>query len=687
MKKYTLILLVFISLSAKSQVVNRFRDSTWFAKSVRFDSAIYLIKGASNGKVLTSDAYGRATWQSASGGVSQSALDDSINSVRSIRKVDTLYKNLDSIIYKINGVRYAVKDSVGSGGGSQTLSISNDTLTISGGNSVILPVYIQIDSSTINSYDVLNSQNTPPISPNTGDVYLVGNVPTGAWVGHAKDIAEWNGSEWVFTDGVQGDFLYNATNALTYIFRSGNWVQTTGIPALNNGNTISSGLRIGTNNARSLTFETNNVNRGRFDSIGRFYVYDTSLRKSNKYLQIDSITGRLVASEISGGGGSFIPLSGTEVGKPVTGDIEFYNSGEDITKYLKFNNTTGGFIFGDENEFVSPNQLYLFDGTYFLSIGTVIDRLEIAANNPNSKGIGSASDFTANITDLDYTQKKYVDNAISSNRKVDTSYIFRNATLDSTCMITVINGITYRSCAKDSVGSGTAYTFSTGLTNTAGTVTANLSTGIAGGQSVIGGTAIGENLTLSSTSNATKGKILFGNSTYNELTNKLGIGTTSPTQPIEVTRNTSGGDYPSILIKNTNTSGDSHSAIDLQVNNGAVWSQLLAAGTNTIFGAPGMGFRVITGHPFFIQTNNVTRLTVSAGGNVGIGTLTPVASAKLELSSTTQGFLPPRMTATQASAISTPAQGLLLFVSDTNGTFTSVGWWGYNGSTWEKLNN
>ena len=103
-----------------------------------------------------------------------------------------------------------------------------------------------------------------------------------------------------------------------------------------------------------------------------------------------------------------IPLSGTEVGKPVTGDIEFYNSGEDITKYLKFNNTTGGFIFGDENEFVSPNQLYLFDGTYFLSIGTVIDRLEIAANNPNSKGIGSASDFTANITDLDYTQKKYV---------------------------------------------------------------------------------------------------------------------------------------------------------------------------------------------------------------------------------------------------------------------------------------
>jgi len=88
--------------------------------------------------------------------------------------------------------------------------------------------------------------------------------------------------------------------------------------------------------------------------------------------------------------------------------------------------------------------------------------------------------------------------------------------------------------------------------------------------------------------------------------------------------------------------------------------------------------------------NNI--LTISGGAiestsNVGIGTTSPVASAKLEVSSTTSGFLPPRMTATQASAISTPAQGLLLFVSDTNGTFTSVGWWGYNGSTWEKLNN
>jgi hypothetical protein len=65
----------------------------------------------------------------------------------------------------------------------------------------------------------------------------------------------------------------------------------------------------------------------------------------------------------------------------------------------------------------------------------------------------------------------------------------------------------------------------------------------------------------------------------------------------------------------------------------------------------------------------------------------PVSSAKLAIVSTTKGFLPPVMTATQASAISSPTEGLMVYVTNTNGTFTSKGWWGFNGATWEKLNN
>ena len=74
-----------------------------------------------------------------------------------------------------------------------------------------------------------------------------------------------------------------------------------------------------------------------------------------------------------------------------------------------------------------------------------------------------------------------------------------------------------------------------------------------------------------------------------------------------------------------------------------------------------------------------------ANNNVGIGTLTPNTSAKLDVSSTTQGFAPPEMTDTQASAISTTTRKLIIYVTDTNGTFTSAGLWMWNGTTWKLI--
>lgn len=59
--------------------------------------------------------------------------------------------------------------------------------------------------------------------------------------------------------------------------------------------------------------------------------------------------------------------------------------------------------------------------------------------------------------------------------------------------------------------------------------------GRSGGQSLRGGTAASNNLTLSSTSNATKGKILLGSgSAFNETLNLLGIGVTNPTSALDI---------------------------------------------------------------------------------------------------------------------------------------------------------
>lgn len=63
-----------------------------------------------------------------------------------------------------------------------------------------------------------------------------------------------------------------------------------------------------------------------------------------------------------------------------------------------------------------------------------------------------------------------------------------------------------------------------------------------------------------------------------------------------------------------------------------------------------------------------------------------IASAVLAANSTTKGFLPPRMTGTQAEAIAAPAEALMVYATDGSGvTITSKGWWGWDGATWIKL--
>ena len=57
-------------------------------------------------------------------------------------------------------------------------------------------------------------------------------------------------------------------------------------------------------------------------------------------------------------------------------------------------------------------------------------------------------------------------------------------------------------------------------------------------------------------------------------------------------------------------------------------------------------------------------MTTNAFSQVGIGTVTPNASSVLDVSSTTQGMLTPRMMTVERLAIATPADGLLVYDTD-----------------------
>jgi hypothetical protein len=66
-------------------------------------------------------------------------------------------------------------------------------------------------------------------------------------------------------------------------------------------------------------------------------------------------------------------------------------------------------------------------------------------------------------------------------------------------------------------------------------------------------------------------------------------------------------------------------------------------------------------------------------GSIGIGTTTPAASALLDITSTTQGVLFPRLTTTQINAITSPANGLTVY----NTTLAVLCF--YDGTGWKKV--
>ena len=80
------------------------------------------------------------------------------------------------------------------------------------------------------------------------------------------------------------------------------------------------------------------------------------------------------------------------------------------------------------------------------------------------------------------------------------------------------------------------------------------------------------------------------------------------------------------------------------------------------------------------STSLTNSLLFDSGVGVGLGTASINASALFQMDSTTRGFLPPRMTAAQRLAISSPSQGLIVYQVD-----GVIGLYIYANSTWRTL--
>ena len=74
-------------------------------------------------------------------------------------------------------------------------------------------------------------------------------------------------------------------------------------------------------------------------------------------------------------------------------------------------------------------------------------------------------------------------------------------------------------------------------------------------------------------------------------------------------------------------------------------------------------------------------LSLSSFAQVGIGTPSPNTKAALDIMSTTQGFLPPRMTAAQRNAIFSPPAGLIIYCNDCGAGEPEF----FNGNAWVNM--
>ncbi len=138
---------------------------------------------------------------------------------------------------------------------------------------------------------------------------------------------------------------------------------------------------------------------------------------------------------------------------------------------------------------------------------------------------------------------------------------------------------------------------------------------------------------------------------------------------------------PYVYLRDTDATGDALSSLFIYEDNGAVdigWIGYSSSGHSqfNLYNTYSDGFT------FSIGAFDVDHVFLD--GQVGINNASPDASAALEVTSTTRGFRLTPMTADEASAI-TAVEGLFVFVSDTNGTFTSIGLWVYENAAWAKM--
>jgi hypothetical protein len=154
-------------------------------------------------------------------------------------------------------------------------------------------------------------------------------------------------------------------------------------------------------------------------------------------------------------------------------------------------------------------------------------------------------------------------------------------------------------------------------------------------------------------------------------TGNIGIGTTTPDVKLHVVSQAFIGD--DAVSQGLTLEGGPNSSINFRASS-AQTAQITCGDTSNLF------LDAFDSRAIELALDGTTVLEVSNTANVGIGTLGSVdPSALLEVKSTTQGFLPPRMDEGERNSIPSPAFGLMIYNTSTDEVNV------FSGGTWKRV--
>ena len=404
----------------------------------------------------------------------------------------------------------------------------------------------------------------------------------------------------------------------------------------NNG-TVNGIHFLGTNDNVPLSFRVNNISSGRIDHIlhNSFFGFKSGISNTTGFKN-NAMGSQSLYSNTTGNYNNaigFASLYSNTIG---------YNNNAVGYAALYYN------ISGIENSASGTLSLYTnSSGNYNSAFGTKSLYLNTTGNYNSAVGLSALYSNTSGL----------------NNSAFGANALFQNTTgLENT-------GIGVEALKGNITGeSNTGVGYSSLFSNTVGKY-----------NSAVGNKALFNNIS---------GKLNTATGHYSLFTNTTGDGNTAfGAGALDL--NTTGANNTAVglnsLLKNTlgnsnvaignnalnaNTIGDNNTAIGSEAN-------VLA---NNLTNATAIGYKASVGSNNSIVLGSISGVNgATVSTNIGIGISNPDKSAALDVTSTTQGFLPPRLTNVQRNAIANPVAGLMIWNKDCSGIEV------YNGTQWLSL--